>query len=637
MKNIKSLLTVAITEVKSRSSLLGAALVMGFFPVLFPTVGKVFGLTANYNDVGIIAYAIALCCAVGFSLLVGSSILGTDLASRRMSFYFIRPLSSLTVWGGKLLGALALIFGGSLIAITPSAIFFTQSTKQFFTLDHISAFTSMTLLCLGLGLVAGIIFRSRSFLLGLDLALVPITIVLGLVAFFRIITAYRGSYFLEGIGFSRNFDPVAIIISIVGLVMIVSSGIGLVLGRTDIKKVHRAVSAGLWGLMMAVVLSGLSFSQWVVSASPKDIVQIHSGYVAAGDKWLLVSGRAWGRGQYSPVFLLNPKTDEYVRMPESREINISDDGSRAIWMEEKSFLGGDFQLVKMNLKDDVAKPVYTSVRFPQSGSWKLSKDGLRAIVTREQLITAFDLNEDKELATVHVPNQAKWLTNAIFLNSDLVRLYYSGDQGKDARIFDFDIKDKKLTQVGQITLPAYTYYWKVSQDGEKLAIANIIYNGKTGEKLFDLSDAKLDRRIQFIDNGRFTVIDLVGAEAKLRVFSKDNVEEQSISLGTMGKLQSAYVSSQISENELALNLCPLVNNTYSSYYRWNIVTVNLKTQAITLRGEDVRPMNTNHWGSILDYSQENASSKPYFINSKGISRLDLTSGQQEFISKLGIE
>ncbi|KAF0247558.1 MAG: hypothetical protein FD167_3042, partial [bacterium] len=467
MKNIKSLLTleiksslltVAINEVKSRSSLLGAALVMGLFPLLFPTLGRFLGLTSDYGDVGIIAYAIMLCCAVGFSLLVGSSILGTDLANRRMSFYFIRPLSSLTVWGGKMLGALALIFGGSMITVLPSAIFFAQSTKQLLTFEYIFSFVAMSLFCLGLGLIAGIIFRSKSFLLGLDLALVPITIGLATVAFVRIVSAYRGDYFLQEIGFSRNFDPIATIITVIGLAMIIGSGIGLVVGRTDIKQVHRAASAGLWGLMLFVVLGGLGFSQWIVSASPKDIVSISRRYDSAGDKWLLVSGRAWGRGQYSPTFLLNPKTDDYIRIPEYSGITISEDGSRAIWIEEKGLLDKDYQLVKMNLKDAAAKPVYTNFHFPYRNDWELSDDGSQALVIRQKLVTVFDLNENKELATVHIPSTSEWPWpfKVKFSNPELIRFYYGGEQNKDMtliEIFDFDLKNKKISKVGKFDLP----------------------------------------------------------------------------------------------------------------------------------------------------------------------------------------
>jgi hypothetical protein len=633
MKDLKNILTIAKNEIKSRLSLVGAAAVISLFPILFPTVGKTLGLTSDYSDVGVIAYAILLCCAVGFSLLVGASTLGSDLTNRRMSFYFVRPLSSLNVWGGKVLGALALVFGSGLITIAPSFIFFAESTKQFFTLTSILTYMSITLFFLGLGLVAGIFFRSRSYILGLDLALLPITLVLGGIAFIRIVMAYRGSYFLEQIGLSKNFDPFAVILIGISLIMIVSTGVGLAVGRTDIKKVHRALSAGLWGLMMTFVLSGLTFSQWVVSAKPKDLVQLHSGYVSSADKWIVVSGRAWGRGEYTATFLLNPKTNDYVRMTDVVELNISQDGSKAVWLEKKGVLSEEFQVVKMDLKEEVANPIYTDIRFPYSVGCELSKDGSLLLTTREKLITVFDLNNGKELSTVHIPNNAKWLVKATFLNPELVRFYFRSQDNNNKtpiQIFELQLKDKQFTQVGQFEMERFGYFWKISPDGERFIVGSTVYNGKTGEKLLDLGDSKLERRLQFLEGNKYALVEHYAGEAKLKIFSESNLEEKVISLG---RADSAYVSNQLNENEIIVNVCPSLQ---TNYYKWNIAVVNLKTGEMSLKGENLRPMDTNYW-SMMSFSHDSKNAKPYFITSKGLIKLDLVTGQQEIINNLGVE
>ncbi|MBI4851124.1 MAG: hypothetical protein HY819_04780 [Acidobacteria bacterium] len=636
IKNILNILTIATNELKSRSSLLGASAVIAVFPIIFPALGKMLGLTSDYADVGIIAYAILLCCGIGFSVLAGSSLLGTDLTNRRMSFYFVRPLSTVNVFLGKLLGAFTLVFGSGVITLLPSFIFFGNSTKQFLTLEHMTVYGVISIFFLGLGIVAGIIFRSKSYILGLDLALIPVALVLGGLAFIRIIIAYQGSYFLEQIGLTRNFDPFALIIAFVGVIMIASSGIGLAFGRTDIKKVHRALSTGLWGLMMALVLSGFTFSQWIVSASPKDITRIYSGNVITGDNWLFVSGKAWGRGSHIPVFLLNFKNDSYIRIPQEAEVNISKDGSRVVWIERKGYLTGEQQLVKINLKDENAKPIYTNISFPGYVSCQLSNDGSLALVTREKLVTIFDLNNgDKELVTVHIPSFSKWPAKVFFLNSDVIRLYYRGeevDRVTPVQIFELQIKDKKLTQVGQFSLSQYGYYFTISENGEKLTVNNIVFNAKTGEELANLekkpqiignTDA---RKIQFINNDRFVVIDSDTDEVTLKVFSKDNVEEQEISLG---KAYSAYISGQLSDDELIVNLYQTYQPVNTKY---SVLSVNLKTKAIVVKAENLKNLEVSPWISMKD----NQSKKIYRVTSKGLVKLDLASGQEEVIEKFSI-
>lgn len=631
MKNLKNMLTIATSEIRSRMSLLAASIVIGFFPILFPTLGKSLGLASDYSDVGVIAYAILLCTALGYSLLTGASAIGSDLINRKMNFYFVRPLSSLTVWGGKILGSLALVFGGGLIVLAPSLIFFTQSTKQFLTFSHMLTYGSLALFCLGLGLVAGVLFRSKSFLLGLDLGLIPVAIVLGGIAFVRIIVAYQGSYFLEQMGISSNFDPAAVIIAVIGVIMILSTGIGLNFGRTDIKKVHRALSAGLWGLVMAFVLSGLTFSQWVVSASPSDIVQLYGGYFAGGEKWVIVSGRAWGRGQYQATFLLNPKTDDYVRL-ESTRVEISKDGSKAVWIKQKGILTDEYQIVKMNLNDDVAKPVETKISFPREVNFEISQDGSRLLVTRDKLMTVFDLNNDKELATVHTPSNFKWLSSVAFLSPDLIRLYCSTEEVNGItpmHIFELEVNNKKLVEVGKFNLERYSYLWQVSQDGERVIAGSAIYNGKTGELIANLNDSKFDKRVQFLNDGKFASIEWRAGEANLKIFSENATEEKEIPLG---KTAGAYIANQLSEDELIL----YSRQSSQDYRHWNIVSVNTKTGSVSVKAERLKPMDINYWGGRSAYSNRSKALKPYFISPKGLIRMDLSTGQEELIDILSV-
>lgn len=637
MINLKSLLTVAFSEIKGRSSLLAASLVMSIFPFLFCFLGKTLNLTSNYDDIGLVAYGVMTCCALGFSLMVGSSILGNDLSNRRMSFYFVRPLSSLTVWGGKILGALGLVLTSSLITVLPSLILFTSSVKQFFTLDMLVNYASISIFFLGLGLVAGIVFRSRSFVLGLDLALTPITIVLGGLVFLRAATYYMGGYSLQQIGFSRNFDPIAIIISLIGLTMIIGSGVGLVVGRTDIKQVHRALSVTLWGLLSFVVLSGFSFSQWIVSASPKDITRVSESSVLPGEKWMIFCGTVWGRGNYTPTFLLNLKTQKYINLSDDTRTYVSDNGSKAIWLEQKGILSREFQLVKINLNNEDAKPIYTNISFPQPGQWQLSQDGSLAVTARQNLVTVFDVNQDKEIATINISEvKNSWPDKMIFLSHDKIRLYYKSMEKTNSviNIYDLDVTNKKATLEGKFVSAGY-YAWQVTENGERILLyeGKEILNGKTGELITKLpADKESSVTAKFINENQVAIVEINKTTSNLKIFSPDkNQVEQTISLG---KQQSVYIAGKLNENELVLDLCPDLN---AGYYRWQVATVNIKTGVVDIKAQKVRPPTNTFWEIIKNnYASLDNHFSPYFISEKGIVKLDLTNGEQSTLTTLGV-
>src|SRR5579884_2362977 len=56
----------------------------------------------------------ALIFGIVMSLVIGSGLVGRELAERRLSFHFARPLSGTAIWGGKLLGGLVAVVASQL-------------------------------------------------------------------------------------------------------------------------------------------------------------------------------------------------------------------------------------------------------------------------------------------------------------------------------------------------------------------------------------------------------------------------------------------------------------------------------------------------------------------------------------------
>ncbi|MBL8195119.1 MAG: hypothetical protein JNM06_15095, partial [Blastocatellia bacterium] len=281
-RELKSLFTVALREVKSRITLFGAAFVIGLFPALFPVFNK-FGAPFTGNDVGIGTFAITICVVFAFSLLLGESILGRELANRQMSFYFSRPLSATTLYIGKVLGALSIVVLSLMLTTLPSLLFFSSQSHQFFAPEAIEIYSTLTVLCLGLGVTAGIIFRSKSLWLITDLALTPVALVLGAFSFFVIFVAY----FNPGYVSTNYSETLATALPFgLGLLLLVVNGFALSFGRSNIKSIHKFLSISFWSMIMTLIVGGYGVSQWIVSAAPDDLTNVNYAETNSKGSWV---------------------------------------------------------------------------------------------------------------------------------------------------------------------------------------------------------------------------------------------------------------------------------------------------------------------------------------------------------------
>ena len=106
-------LAVAARELRERWLLFPAGLVVGLLPLLLPA----FGL--NAARIPKIGMLLAVLFGVTAAAIVGGSMLARDTTDGRMAFLFSRPVPWLTIWGGKWLAAVTLVFGGAALAALP--------------------------------------------------------------------------------------------------------------------------------------------------------------------------------------------------------------------------------------------------------------------------------------------------------------------------------------------------------------------------------------------------------------------------------------------------------------------------------------------------------------------------------------
>ena len=113
-------LTVALRDLRERRNMLLLSVALMLVPFLAAA------LPAARSDrpaaIGIGSLILAVGFGFGTAIALGSSVVAGDLAQRRISFYFARPLSSAAIWFGKTLGAFLASFLGFMVIVLPALI-----------------------------------------------------------------------------------------------------------------------------------------------------------------------------------------------------------------------------------------------------------------------------------------------------------------------------------------------------------------------------------------------------------------------------------------------------------------------------------------------------------------------------------
>ena len=114
---MSGLLAITARELRLRWTLLPVALSLGLVPLLAPVLAPVLGFALPAP--GLVGLVLSLLMGTLAALLTGASVIGGDLGSRRLGFFFSRPLAWWAIWGGKFLAAVLLTLGAGLLAAVP--------------------------------------------------------------------------------------------------------------------------------------------------------------------------------------------------------------------------------------------------------------------------------------------------------------------------------------------------------------------------------------------------------------------------------------------------------------------------------------------------------------------------------------
>lgn len=510
--------------------------------------------------------------AAGSALMVGASLVGPDLAERRLAFYFSRPISAAALWWGKVAGGFAIVLLSASVSMLPNLLPGKSSLLTAWGTEFAADAAMIALLLFFLFVAAAtssVAFRSHSLWLAVDVAAIVVTGLLLWITFRNMVffaargTIVAGAWVMAG--------------ALLGGLL--AGGWALATsGRTEPARAHRALSLTVWSFVLAAALGLGGWSSWATAFGPSDIRKIWP--VASADgHWVVLSGSVAGRGEsFSGAVLLEPSTGRFHRLPvtASRTLTCSADSRRAAWFEWDTFGVYSATLVSLDLSRPDARPASHPIvlsHYKLYRAMALSPDGSRVALLAGGTLSVSDLETGRIVASVRVPEGLR-SDNLVYDSAERIVLFPSvicGDdpgsrnfpKGSAPEVHRFDIGRKKLEIAGTIDAGLKgTTFLRRSPDGRRYLLVEsssgaLLVDGDSFRPICrllpDQGQPRFGGRVLFLADGRIALSNRSEGETALSVFSQDGRLLQTVPLG---KGKSAQLGAELAPGTLTVVLGP---------------------------------------------------------------------------------
>lgn len=441
---------VALREVAERRFVLvaaAAAAVLPFLVAFLPSVPGSDAATAR----AVTALVLACTFGVGGAVLVGASVVGRELAEKRLSFHFARPLSAPVVWGGKLAGGLALVLLAELVVYLPASL---ASGRFPALLDggDAPAMAALLLAAVPLFLVAwvcSVAVRSRSPWLVVDLLLLvggvsAVTLLVRRLLFYALVPGPSAA---------------VVFVGVVLAALLAGTFAQVAGGRTDARRGHGAQSLALWGVLLAGLVVGAVWVERIVDPGVGRLEGAWAEPAGPGGDWVVVDGGApgsrWGIARY----LVDLTSGRSIRLRPG-STTASKDGSRAAHVAWRTPGQKELELESIDLRSGA------SATFPlaeEPDGIDLTPDGRRLAVVAAGLVRVVELPSFRLLASARIPSE-EWSHVPRFVTPDLVRVFPSRlrrtEDGEGPRTFgepellELDVARRAVAARARYELPS---------------------------------------------------------------------------------------------------------------------------------------------------------------------------------------
>jgi hypothetical protein len=527
-------LLIARREIVDRRNVYIGAAVLSVAPFIYqliPNVRRVLTSEATAMTAVLLAYVFAFAIAI----ITGSTMIGRDLSERRLGFYLSRPISASALWFGKLIGTATVVSLGFLIVLLPSLAMNGFQWPRTWSIDQ-SVVLPLALLFFSILVAhaASTVLRSRSAWVVLDAAALVAVAAIWWWGVSRILpVSFRSTLLSIGVTAVTLF----ITLGLAGLVQ-------LRVGRTDLKRSHRALSLFTWTLLGTLALGVAGYSVWFLRPAVEDLRYIeHAVEVPNGD-WLVVQGPLRGRGKdYSPVFLHHIRDGRSIQVGGvaglQRPVVSGDGRTVVIPSPHASYLQrAEERLVVVSLGS--GKPATREIaiarasrprrpeRFPDGRVLpvpghqpSLSPDGRQLFVPGDTQFQVFSLPDGNS-----VMSGRAIFPQPVFVSPEIIRIYTLHDRA----IIDVDLTRRSMAVVGRLPRAAVSVI--PSADGSRLiAVRKLgagledheltLHDGKSGALIRSIA-TNVSGEAHFLPDGRFLLFNhlrMAGGQSRGRYSS----------------------------------------------------------------------------------------------------------------------
>jgi hypothetical protein len=544
-------------EIVERRLLPLAALALGLVPLAAPLLPGLPAASPAEVRSGV-ALGLALIVSFVLALFLGGSVIARDLGERRLGFYFARPISGGAIWAGKLAAAAVLAAGAGALVLLPVLLIGDAPDPSGYwgsvmTGGALLGMPGLATAWLGVILMvvvaanaAGVILRSRSPWLLLDLAALSVT--MAIVWTCLEILTRAGAGLTTWMGFSGPgaavssalLQNVAVLVAVVALLALAAAGAAQVRrGRTDLRRGHRILSIVLWSALLPASLVLAAYTRWFVSPSPQDLVSVFGVSPAPAGSWIALYGQAAHRGGYLPGFLVNVGSGRFVRADfgvvswmrdRSPSASFSADGARAVWLEPSGDRSHseDLQVMTLDLRRPGASPRPAQVSLKRSlSSFGLSRDARYAAAVQGGRLVVVEVDSGRLLAAVPVGGEYHQQESLVVSGSRV--LLYGLDSfwtpqmtrgyQTTLSISDLDLVTGRLTKTEVRETVMGNATWTASPSGDRGLLRASktlqLLDGATGKLVADLGGE--GARASFLPDGRIALLERIGGGSELRI------------------------------------------------------------------------------------------------------------------------
>ena len=536
-------LTIARRDLTERFSVFIAAALLSTVPFILTMIPGM----PTFRRTDVITTAGGL-LSVGFTLglaiVLGVTMIGRDLTEKRMSFYFSKPISASAIWFGKLAAAILTLSICFLVLFLPAYLASSTSWNASWNVDLSGAFGAVgifALLLMLFGHVLGTMFRSKSPLVALDVALMVVT-VLAVIAIVRPLLA----------GFAVDLT-MYLGLTLLGALVVILIGSGawqLSRGRADRRQNHIALSTFVW-VSLAVVLAGAgAYSAWVTHVSPKELKDLQAWQPDHGT-WSVMFGKTRHRADYHAAFAYDLASGHTIRLGGVlpwRDAWFSRDGGTLAYILVNNYRVTKGELFTMPLRAD-AKPFATGIQLGRSTEFSLSDDGSRAVVIDgDQNATVYELASKRALFSAKLPVSGSVNRRPFFLTNDLVRIYVetsprSSPSVKERTIdaFELDAKTRTMQHTGNYHALSRVLGLLVSADGRQALVNEreqpgsgeaFLVDGRTLQKIVAIPAASMSHMTLLADGSVASVWTTDADHSWLNIYAADGAQKQHLDLGS---------------------------------------------------------------------------------------------------------